>query len=241
MLTVFTKYEKKYETGGMDMTLRPKAVILFTRVPLPGKTKTRLYPFLTEEQCAALHEAFIKDVYNEIKNFDGDIFLSYTPKNKAGILKNMVNDTACFVPQKGDNLGERMNFAINSVLEKYQACVLIGSDVPLISIGDINEAFNILGSKDVVISPTLDGGYYLIGMKSPCDSIFNISYGTDTVFARTEDVVKQSGKSYGVGRTLFDIDEKDDLLKLLDYLQCDLQHGLSHTRKALKDMEIYKA
>ncbi len=223
------------------MILKSRAVILFTRVPLPGKTKTRLYPFLTEEQCAYLHEAFIKDVYNEIKNFGGDIFINYTPENKAGILKNMLGDTACFIPQKGDNIGERMNFAINRVLQKkYDACVLIGSDVPLISIDDIVEAFSILESKDVVISPTLDGGYYLIGMKEPCDSIFNISYGTDTVFARTEDAVRQADRSYGAGRILFDIDEKDDLLKLADYLHGDLQQGLPYTRRVLKDM-VYKA
>jgi hypothetical protein len=220
------------------MTLKSKAVILFTRVPLPGETKTRLHPFLTGEQCASLQEAFIRDVYNEIKDFDGDIFISYTPGNKADILKKMVDNNACFIPQKGNDLGERMNSAINSVLEKYRACVLIGSDVPLISIADIDEAFNILESKDVVISPTLDGGYYLIGMKSPCDSIFNISYGTDTVFASTEEAVRQAGKSHGVGRTLFDIDEKKDLLMLIDYLRENLQRGLSHTRKDIEDMEI---
>ena len=58
------------------------ALILFTRVPIPGQTKTRLMPFLTGEECARLHACFVKDIYEKAKQVDADIFVFFTPKDE---------------------------------------------------------------------------------------------------------------------------------------------------------------
>ena len=58
------------------------ALILFTRVPIPGQTKTRLMPFLTGEECARLHACFVKDIYEKAKQVDADIFVFFTPRNE---------------------------------------------------------------------------------------------------------------------------------------------------------------
>ena len=87
------------------------ALILFTRVPIPGQTKTRLMPFLTGEECARLHACFVKDIYEKAKQVDADIFVFFTPKDEKKLLQQILdNETVC-LPQFGDDLGERMKNA----------------------------------------------------------------------------------------------------------------------------------
>ena len=57
-----------------------KALILFTRVPIPGMTKTRLMPFLSGKECAELHTCFLKDIYEKAKQVEADLFVFFTPK-----------------------------------------------------------------------------------------------------------------------------------------------------------------
>ena len=108
-----------------------------------------------------------------------------------------------------------MHNAISFALKEYRNVVLIGSDLPLINKKDIEVAFDILETKDIVISPTYDGGYYLIGMKEENKDIFNIRYSTSSVFEETIDKIKNKGKSYGKGNIQLDIDDKDDFLSYI--------------------------
>ena len=78
------------------------ALILFTRVPIPGQTKTRLMPFLTGEECARLHACFVKDIYEKAKQVDADIFVFFTPKDEKKLLQQVLdNETVC-LPQFGE-------------------------------------------------------------------------------------------------------------------------------------------
>ena len=73
------------------------ALILFTRVPIPGQTKTRLMPFLTGEECARLHACFVKDIYEKAKQVDADIFVFFTPKDEKKLLQQVLdNETVCY-------------------------------------------------------------------------------------------------------------------------------------------------
>ena len=74
------------------------ALILFTRVPIPGQTKTRLMPFLTGEECARLHACFVKDIYEKAKQVDADIFVFFTPKDEKKLLQQVLdNETVCCI------------------------------------------------------------------------------------------------------------------------------------------------
>lgn len=159
--------------------MKDKVIILFTRIPTLGRTKTRLEPFLSKELCVELQRAFIEDIYNNIKNMGIDIIVSYTNHGDIKILKEIFKDNVYYLEQVGDDLGEKMYNAISFSLERYKKSVLIGSDLPLIGEKDIRKAFDILNEKDIAISSTLDGGYYLIGMKERYKEIFNIVYSTN--------------------------------------------------------------
>ena len=121
-----------------------KALIIFTRIPEPGKTKTRMMPRLTPGQCAKLHTCFLKDIFRECKKISADIFVSYSPEGNLLRLKQIFGRQR-YIPQDGESLGERMYHAISLVLGNgYDACLLIGTDVPEISCGCLKKAFEVL-------------------------------------------------------------------------------------------------
>lgn len=207
--------------------MRDRVIIFFTRIPELGKIKTRLEPFLTKELCVELQTAFIKDIYNNIKTMGIDIIISYSSMGDLDTLRNIVDKDVKFIKQEGNDIGEKMHNSISFSLKQYNRAVLIGSDLPLLNKKDIELAFNILEEKDLVISPTYDGGYYLIGMKEENPDIFKMKYSTSSVFEETLDRIQSIGLSYGKGNIQLDIDDKNDfislhkVLKENDSISCD--------------------
>lgn len=114
--------------------------------------------------------------------------------------------------QQGEDLGERMKNAMKAGSDHYDFVILIGSDCPEIFTSDINSCIDLLDKNDVVIGPSLDGGYYLIACKGYFPELFrDIPWSTTSVFEETVKKVKQSGLSLGV------LPEKRDLDEYTDY------------------------
>ncbi|MBQ6900451.1 MAG: TIGR04282 family arsenosugar biosynthesis glycosyltransferase [Firmicutes bacterium] len=204
--------KKKYLSE--DLTSE-NVIILFTRVPLAGKTKTRLMPFLSGEECAAVHSKIIRRVYETCCSADADLIVFYTPEDEEGKLRKLLGDKNTeFVAQKGENLGERMGRAFEYVFDKqYKKVVLIGTDIPEISREILDEAFAALGISQCVINPTADGGFYLLGMKDEYTDGWQIDqYGNSSVFEATVSRLEERGISTSVGTKLQDIDTREDLL-----------------------------
>lgn len=215
-----------------------RAIILFTRVPLAGQTKTRLMPFLTPKECADIHSNFLKDIYANSKKCNVDILVFYTPEGHQSQLEKLFDGQESFFPQCGEDMGGRMQHAFKTAFRMgYESCVLIGTDIPQITNTIIMKAFNQLQSCDVVIHPTPDGGYYLIGMKQEYPTIWNIeSYGTDTVLENTLQHLKRSNLSVSVGEVCSDIDTKDNLLDLYENLNATNSNLCPHTWSYMKSM-----
>ncbi len=216
--------------------MKDRVIVFFTRIPTIGKTKTRLEPFLSKGLCVKLQTAFIKDIYSNIKNMGIDMIICYSDHGNLRLLKSIMHEDMYFLKQEGKELGEKMHNAISFSLKKYDNAVLIGSDLPLINKGDIEIAFKILETKDVAISPTYDGGYYLIGMKEENKDIFNIKYSTSSVFEETVDRIKSTGKSFGKGNIQLDIDDKDDFLRLYKILKEDKSISCDNTRVLVEEI-----
>lgn len=190
-----------------------KAVIIFTRIPEPGKTKTRMMPHLTARQCAVLHSCFLKDITAQCKECGADLFVSYTPEKGKEKLKELIGFMGGWFLQQGENLGERMYRAIAEVLSRgYGSCVLVGADVPEIKARQLDRAFRILEVRDAVFGRTTDGGYYLVGMKRPIKEAFALDeYGHGTVLEETVRSMKTAGYTVGYVETLSDMDTCEDL------------------------------
>jgi uncharacterized protein len=197
------------------------ALILMTRIPVEGKTKTRLMSDLSGLECAQIHMCFLKDIFNVLNYVkdDIDIYLTYTPEDPFKIIECVIpNYISCF-PQYGDNLGDRMSNALKHVLSKnYNKVLLIGCDIPHIQPENIIKAYDKLNYNDLCLGPTLDGGYYLVGMKKPIDIIFdnNLKWGYKTVLEGTLGICNKNNIKVGLTDKLIDIDTKDDLMHLFN-------------------------
>lgn len=195
------------------MNSKKRAIIVFTRVPLPGMTKTRLMPYLTPRQCGCLHKCFLLDIKKACGEVDAQIFVAYTPDTGVGVLEDIFGGSCIFIPQRGDGLGERMQQAIAEVLARgYQKCVLIGGDIPELRAAHLQRAFRELTDKDVVFGPTKDGGYYLVGMKKNHPVVFESQqYGKGEVFRSTVRAARRAAITVGYTYCLADIDTPLDI------------------------------
>lgn len=211
-------------------------LIIFTRIPEAGKTKTRLQSKLSKEECANLHKCFLKDIYDIFVNLnDIDIIICHTEEGDLNILKNIFYKENLYIKQYGNNLNEKMYNAIKEVLNlKYDKCVLIGADIPEINEDDIINAFNLLNNNDFVFGASYDGGYYLVGMKEANDIIFKSESGNlkDII-----NIVEANNLKYGLTNKKHDIDEYEDLIDLSKRININ-DNKLKNTKIFLKEIEV---
>ena len=193
-----------------------KAWICMTRIPEPGRTKTRLMPFLSGEECAKLHTAFLRDLAQLSEKAETDFFVTYTPGDGWEQLREIFPAARELFPQTGEDLGARMHNAIEHVLAMgYDACVLTGSDLPGMTVEHLESGFDALASADVTLGPTSDGGYYLVGLKVPCAAVFEKQvYGVNTVFDTTCAAAKRAGCAVIQALPCDDVDTPDELRTL---------------------------
>ena len=219
-----------------------RAVILFTRVPLPGKTKTRLLPRLSPEQCARLHSAFLRDIAHTCAQLPRcRLLLCRAPEGDPAVLTQLLPGLPPPLLQQGETLGERMDHALRQGLASGpQSCLLIGADLPEVSIGHLEEAFRLLEDNDAVLGPTDDGGYYLVGVRRPQPALFRVSgYGGSTVLEQTLSAAASAGLRCALAPPCADVDEPADLDALARRLagrpgQCP------HTRRLLAEWGLLK-
>jgi hypothetical protein len=201
------------------------ALVLMSRAPIPGKTKTRLHSHLKPEECAELHKAFLKDISNKLENIREqyqslDLFLSYTPQGSENIFTDLISDKFSFMLQKGNDLGARMYNSISEAYNKSNEPVIItGSDLPSLPAEIITEAVAALKEKDIVIGPAADGGYYLIGMQTPYPFLFTYNeWGSDSVLVKTLKSASEHNLTIHFLPEWYDIDTFNELLIFRDEL-----------------------
>jgi rSAM/selenodomain-associated transferase 1 len=138
-----------------------------------------------------------------------------------------------FTPQRGDDLGDRMHNALTDACAAgARQVLLVGSDLPLLASSLLSDAFAALESHDVVFGPSEDGGYYLVGVNAhavaAATSLFHeIAWGSDSVLAHTLSAADALGLRTTLIARAFDIDTREDLLRLRDDPRPHVAH---HTR-----------
>lgn len=195
-----------------------KKLGIFCREPRPGEVKTRLTPPLSPVQACTLYEAFLRDLFgrlDKLKKIKPTVFYDGENPEK---LKGLIPDRYRLTPQDGTDLGQRMLHAFEKMTgAENRAAVIIGSDSPDIPIQYIKRAFLKLKHKDVVLGPSFDGGYYLIGAKSPHAGLFEgVDWGTSGVFGQTVQRVRKLDLSLALLPMWYDVDTPDSV----DLLRC---------------------
>ena len=190
------------------------ALLVFTRAPIPGQTKTRLIPLLGAQGAAEFHQTVLQSTLAVANVSDfGTFEIWCATENDHPYIKQCELDYACAMKiQQGNDLGERMQHAIETTLAGNTFVVLIGSDCPAITTDILNKTYQHLSNgKDAVLGPASDGGYYLIGLKKPNSSIFqDIVWGEANVAERTRENFADLGLDYVELEELSDIDTPED-------------------------------
>ncbi len=190
------------------------ALLIFTRAPIPGQTKTRLIPLLGVRGAVEFHESVLQSTLEEANASDfATIEIWSTTGNDHSFLKQCALDYSCAMKiQQGNDLGERMHHATDTALMEKELVVLIGSDCPALSTDILNQAYlALVNGKDAVLGPAKDGGYYLIGLKKANPDIFqDIAWGGSDVAERTRQNLNRLGLDFAELEELADVDTPED-------------------------------
>lgn len=194
------------------------AVIVFARLPQKGKVKTRLAKTLGEDFALGFYKICAEYVLNECRKISSSqtsIYIFHPDENDVILIKKWAGNDFRFLPQRGNDIGQKMLNAFKEVFNKgVKRAILIGTDIPAISSSIISEAFTLLNQNEVVIGPAEDGGYYLLGMKKIYEFMFEkIEWGSDKVLASTLDILVNNNIKREIVTELIDIDNEENLKK----------------------------
>ncbi|MDR4493339.1 MAG: TIGR04282 family arsenosugar biosynthesis glycosyltransferase [Nitrospirales bacterium] len=191
------------------------AVVVFAKAPIVGQVKTRLCPPLTPDEAASLHGSLVMDMLERSQAVKGcDLVLAGSPDKTHPFFKAMeARFKVKLWEQVGEDLGARMARTFHAGLgSTYRSLVIVGTDIPGITPQIVTQAFASLKEHDLVLGPTMDGGYYLIGLRKKAPELFqDIPWSTDQVCPLTEQKAKVLGLSMKKLPTLRDIDTIEDL------------------------------
>jgi len=187
-----------------------QALIIFVKNPQLGKVKTRLAATVGDERALEIYKVLLEHTMKSTVNLRQDKYVYYSEQVSMGDLWSEQHYHKQ-VQSSGD-LGQKMNAAFKQCFAKgFDKVCIIGSDLIEMSEDIIRDAFDTLNSKDVVIGPASDGGYYLLGMSKLYAQLFNNkNWSTETVLQDTIKNIEVHNLSYRLLPELNDIDTEED-------------------------------
>ena len=248
------------------------ALAIMTKAPQAGRVKTRLVPPLTPEEAAELNKCFLRDTAAAIssacsRRSVGDAskmqfehtgashseaataaceIAVYTPVGAESAYTDLLPADFSLLPQRGDEFGERLYLAVEDLFKcGFDSLCLIDSDSPTVPAENFEQAVGLLSTTEdrVVLGPSDDGGYYLIGMKKPHQHLFEqIDWSTERVLNQTMQRATEIGIEVKLLPTGYDVDDDVSLRRLCNEL-LDEQGGDSvapGTRKFLAGLVAQK-
>src|SRR6266566_9262477 len=223
------------------------ALAVMTKAPQAGRVKTRLVPPLTPEEAAELNKCFLRDTASAISNACsprpvGDARAShseaataacgiavYTPVGAESAYTDVLPADFSLLPQRGDEFGERLYFAVEDLFKcGFASVCLIDSDSPTVPAENFAEAVQLLsiGQDRVVLGPSEDGGYYLIGVKKLDRHLFEqIDWSTERVLNQTIERAAEIGLEIKLLPTGYDVDDGASLHRLCNELLLDTRQN----------------
>jgi len=197
---------------------------IFAKYWEPGRVKTRLAATLGNELASQIYQHFLTTLLERFRQCGDRRTLVFTPETERAAFERLAGPQDWhLVSQQGHDLGERMSrFFEDRLKDGAEAVVLIGSDSPTLPQEIMAMAFEKLRKHDLVIGPSADGGYYLIGMRKPHTGVFrNVDWSSAQVWSQTLQHVEDLGEgvSLAVLPEWYDVDTLDDLERLFREMQ----------------------
>jgi len=239
-----------------NVGIRRRALLVFAKLPEPGKVKTRLIPALGKDGACSLYQAFLKDSIIQYTRLALEVgytpYLFVTPSEAVSFFENSCDTLTSEIGtnnawqvrlQSQGDLGARMKDAFAGLFaQNHDACWIIGTDHPTLPDAYVVDAFRYLDQYDAVIGPADDGGYYGLGLQRRMDFLFeDIPWSTEQVLSTTKLRMQNNRVNYYPIKPWYDVDEPADMYRLkrdLDKagMRCNYtkqwfeQHGMTYGR-----------
>lgn len=202
----------------MTRTEAQRAVLMqFAKWPQAGRVKTRLIPALGVAGALDAHLTLTRVVLKNLRNagfpvqFWWDKEVAAVPAEARSLVTLIEQQGLEQKVQRGGNLGERMLDALATGLKTHPFALIVGSDCPSVEPEYIHQAVAALRECDVVLGPSDDGGYVLIGARHVVPRMLEgITWGTDTVLENTRERLETLGLSVALLEPRWDVDEPED-------------------------------
>ncbi len=208
---------------------------MFAKYWTPGAVKTRLAVDIGDVAASRIYRGFVVALLQRLGELGDRNILAVTPADRLGEFAGMASGWT-IGPQTDGDLGERMrDYFDRSLANGATAVVLLGSDSPNVPRAYINEALGQLDVHDLVLGPTPDGGYYLIGARRASPDLFaGVQWSSPQVFRQTAANAERAGLKLGVLPEWYDVDDAEDLRRLLSELADTNEPALTTLRDLIK-------
>jgi rSAM/selenodomain-associated transferase 1 len=192
-------------------------LLIFVKYPEPGKVKTRLAENIGFENAAMLYRKMAEQIIydlSKLADYRKIVFFD-PPERRNDVMRWLKFNGLSFIAQEGNSLGEKILNAFKHAFSLgADKAVIVGTDCPQITTQTILKAFEKLKRSGVVIGPSYDGGYYLLGLRRFIPEIFHdVDWSTNLVFDQTMKKIRDKGLESDCLETFRDVDTVDDLSK----------------------------
>jgi len=212
-----------------------RLIVLMAKQPEAGRTKTRLSPPLAPAEAADLYRCFLLDKLAQIRQVpDVQMAIAYSPVDAISYFSQLASDFL-LIEQVGKNLSQRLCNMFRSMFEAgYEQVMAVDGDTPTLPPDYFVQGFQGLQNpeNDVVIGPTEDGGYYLIGMKQLHPTLFDVTMSTPQVTRDTLNRANEAQLNVHLLPEWYDVDWPEDLGRL----RRELKDTHTETAKFLKKL-----
>ncbi len=208
--------------------MEERALIVFAKLPRAGFVKTRLGKAIGMNEAMRVYEELARHAFGLAQGLASEgvrVYLFYSPDASEEEMRSWVQQDFVYVAQVGKTLGERMHTAFDRVFrDGASKAAIIGTDVPELKGDILARAFTMLDSHELVIGPSTDGGYYLLGMKPPVKNVFDgIAWSTENVLRETLERAETLRLSTALIENLMDVDTLEEYRVYLNRKSFDHQ------------------
>lgn len=221
-----------------EPAMTSSVVVIMAKDPAPGRTKTRLTPPLSPQDAARLYEAMLGDTITLVSSVRGvRLALAITPASALERWRPRLPADALLLAVDGATVGVCLSEATRRLFDAgFSHVIAINSDGPTLPPARIEHADVLLEGTDVVLGPSDDGGYYLIGVRHPWPGLFSgINWSTAGVMAQTLERVATLGRTVALLESWYDIDTAADVERLQAELTRLPADALPWTRRFFAD------
>jgi len=211
------------------MDVKPEALVLMAKAPVEGTVKTRLIGTFSAAEVTELYVNFLRDTFRLMEEVQAEredlaLVLCYTPEGAEEAFEEVEREGCLMMAQRGADLGERIVNCLADLFGRgYGRIVVIGADAPALPADYILDALEELTDEETVaVGPTLDGGYYLIGLSRPAPELFTgVAWSTGGVLEETRARIAAAGMKMVELAEFIDVDTPEDLAILEEVLAED--------------------